>query len=264
MSKRKILSLTLGLCMVAILAVGGTLAYFTDTDEATNTFTVGGVNIELVEQERKYVTNEETGLKTVDGLQPFTQNKNLMPLVGSAQGAKETVGGVEGLPTAAAAQNYVDKIITVKNTGNSAAYMRVFVAIPEELDNVADAGKNILHFNTSVASAADKEWGAEVLAAKSVLIGDDGVKYNVYYRTYQSPVAKTESTKTPAYIGFYLDSGVDMNEDGKYTINGTVIDMDLTKGISIPVFAQGVQIEGFDNAEDAFTAAKLPTNPWAE
>ena len=259
MSKRKILSLALTICMVAILAVGGTLAYFTDTDEATNTFTVGGVNIELVEQERVF---DKDGNAT--GLQPFTQNKNLMPLVGSAQGAKETVGGVEGLPTAAAAQNYVDKIITVKNTGNSAAYMRVFVAIPEELDNVADAGKNILHFNTSVASAADKEWGAEVLAAKSVLIGDDGVKYNVYYRTYQSPVAKTESTKTPAYIGFYLDSGVDMNEDGKYTINGTVINMDLTKGISIPVFAQGVQIEGFDNAEDAFTAAKLPTNPWAK
>ena len=35
MSKRKILSLALTLCMVAILAVGGTLAYFQDTDTKT-------------------------------------------------------------------------------------------------------------------------------------------------------------------------------------------------------------------------------------
>jgi len=49
MSKRKILSTALVLCMVAILAVGGTLAYFTDTDEATNTFTIGKVDITLVE-----------------------------------------------------------------------------------------------------------------------------------------------------------------------------------------------------------------------
>lgn len=46
--KKKILSL----CMVGALAataVGGTLAYFTDEKEATNTFTVGNVKIELTE-----------------------------------------------------------------------------------------------------------------------------------------------------------------------------------------------------------------------
>lgn len=49
MSKRKILALALTLSMVAILAIGGTLAYFTDTDDATNTFTVGNVDITLTE-----------------------------------------------------------------------------------------------------------------------------------------------------------------------------------------------------------------------
>ena len=47
--KKKILAL----CLVVVLAVtaitGVTLAYFTDTDKATNTFTVGNVDIELDE-----------------------------------------------------------------------------------------------------------------------------------------------------------------------------------------------------------------------
>ena len=49
MTKKKILVLALSIAMVAILAVGGSLAYFTDKDEATNTFTVGNVKIELIE-----------------------------------------------------------------------------------------------------------------------------------------------------------------------------------------------------------------------
>ena len=53
MNKRKLLSLALSLSMVAILAVGGTLAYFTDTDAKVNTFTVGNIDIELVQEELK-------------------------------------------------------------------------------------------------------------------------------------------------------------------------------------------------------------------
>lgn len=49
MSKRKILALASAVCVVAILAIGGTLAYFTATDDATNTFTVGNVDITLTE-----------------------------------------------------------------------------------------------------------------------------------------------------------------------------------------------------------------------
>ncbi len=50
MSKRKILLVAAALCMIAILAVGGTLAYFTDaTDVKKNVFTVGNVDITLDE-----------------------------------------------------------------------------------------------------------------------------------------------------------------------------------------------------------------------
>ena len=49
MSKKKIISLCLVVCLLAT-AIGGTLAYFTDTDnQVKNTFTVGNVSIDLTE-----------------------------------------------------------------------------------------------------------------------------------------------------------------------------------------------------------------------
>lgn len=47
--KKKILALCLCIAMLAIAIVGGTLAYFTDTGEKVNTFTVGNVSIALTE-----------------------------------------------------------------------------------------------------------------------------------------------------------------------------------------------------------------------
>lgn len=47
--RRKILALTLCVAMLAIAIVGGSLAYFFDSDAKTNTFTVGNVSIVLTE-----------------------------------------------------------------------------------------------------------------------------------------------------------------------------------------------------------------------
>lgn len=49
--KKKIVALCLVVCLAATAIIGGTLAYFTDTDEKTNTFTVGNVDIVLTEPE---------------------------------------------------------------------------------------------------------------------------------------------------------------------------------------------------------------------
>ena len=46
---KKIAILALSLCMIAAIAITGTLAYFTDSDAQTNTFTVGNVDIDLTE-----------------------------------------------------------------------------------------------------------------------------------------------------------------------------------------------------------------------
>ena len=50
--KKKIITLCLVVALAATAIIGGTLAYFTDTDTKDNTFAVGSVQIALVEQER--------------------------------------------------------------------------------------------------------------------------------------------------------------------------------------------------------------------
>lgn len=245
MSKRKILTLALSICMIAILAVGGTLAYFSDTDKATNVFTTAKINIALKEQQR-----DGKG-----GLEEFEQKKVLFPIVGSAQGEKDDMG----MPVA---ENYVDKIITIKNLADSTdAYVRLYIAIPSVLDNVQDAGQNVLHFNIgnkfhyeSYTADDHANWGPETMLVQDYPIG--GINYNVYYRDYNKVMAKDTETGSAAYVGFYLDKGVDYdNDNGYYTINGEKIDFDFTNGVKIPVFAVGVQSAGFGTAAAAVDAA---------
>ena len=47
--KKKITALCLCVALLAVAVVGASLAYFTDTKSATNTFTVGNVKLELLE-----------------------------------------------------------------------------------------------------------------------------------------------------------------------------------------------------------------------
>lgn len=148
--KKKLTAIFLCVALVAIAIVGASLAYFTDTDQATNTFAVGNVKIELIEQQRGE-----------NGLVPFEQNKKLYPIVGSAQGDKDEYG----MPIA---KNYVDKMVTIKNTGSEKAYIRAYFAIPSALDDgyeTFNAGMNVLHFNFgnkvvdgNVISTYDVEW----------------------------------------------------------------------------------------------------------
>ena len=187
------------------------------------------------------------------------------------------------------AANYVDKIVTVNNVGQSDAYIRVIVAVPSELD----WSDGPLHWNLGNNFKTeyfdkytyDKEVSWELVhKGVDITVDDETYDYNIYTITYATPVNGSvyaaanddEVTSTPfaAIVGFYLDSSVDNRivketaEDGKvtekivYTFNGNDIKYDLTKGVTIPVFAQAVQSAGFATAADAFDAANLPTNPW--
>ena len=249
--KKKIVALCLCVALAVVAIGGATLAYFTDTKSADNTFTVGNVKIDLIEQQRKV----ENGEKTTT-LEAFENQKILMPIVGSAQGEKDTLG----MPLA---KNYVDKMITVKNTGNSSAYVRVYMAVPKALEDTNNESGNftnsILHVN--YATDFSKNWDKEVFVGTQAI---GGVVHNVYYRQYNVILAANTVTEGRAYEGLYLDKRVDMNDNGEYTMEGIKIyGFDLSKGVTIPVFAVAVQSEGFDNANAAFTAAfDAGYTPW--
>ena len=255
--KKKITAIFLCVALVAIAIAGASLAYFTDTDNETNTFTVGNVKINLIEQQRGE-----------NGLEPFEQNKKLYPIVGSAQGEKDALG----MPTA---KNYVDKMVTIENTGSEKAYIRAYFAIPSALDDgyeTFNAGLNVLHFNFGnkvengvVTSTEGAEWiwthGSKWNYFETEI---DGIKYNVYYADYYQAV-EAGATTEQLVQGVYLDKSFDI-KDGKCYAFGEEVTLDDGwdwNSVSCPVFAIACQAEGFDNAAAAMDAAfGANYNPW--
>ncbi len=229
MSKRKILALASAVCMVAILAIGGTLAYFTDTDAKSNVFTTGNVKIQL---------NENFGDND-----PETPEK-LLPATGSAQ--------------AGTLQNGITKEVSVKNIGTEDAYVRVHIAIPSILDNgnpEFDAGKNALHFNYAADSVGEGKWDWSKTTG-TPYEGNwnyyettiENIKYNVYVVTYGTALKTNEETPEKAMHQVYLDSN---------TSNEAIKSYKETLGDNwqILVLAEGAQAEGFDDAYAALNTA---------
>jgi len=112
--KKKLVVTSLAIALIAI-AVGGTLAYFMASDEATNTFTIGSVEIQQVEEQRVDQTKEFT----TDNLEAFENDKQLIPVISNTTPADDP--------------NFQDKYVTVDNIGKNAAYVQTFVAVPEAL-----------------------------------------------------------------------------------------------------------------------------------
>lgn len=252
--KKKIIALSIAIVLILSAVAGASLAYLTDTKTATNTFTVGNVKIDLIEQQRGE-----------NGLVDFVQNKKLLPIVGSAQGEQDKYN----MPVA---KNYVDKMVTVKNTGSEAAYIRAYFAIPTALDDgyeTFNAGKNVLHFNfgntADGASTDGVQWiwthGSKWNYYETVI---GGIKYNVYYADYYQAV-EAGATTEQLLKGVYLDQSFNMKDDGAYAF-GQKLDLDAGwnwSEVSCPVFAVACQAGGFDSAAEAITAAfGANYNPW--
>lgn len=227
--KKKLLAFAMVFALAAVAVVGGSLAYFTDTDAKDNTFTTGNVDIELIEN---FGDNN-----------PDTPEK-LLPATGSAQ--------------AGTLKNGVTKEVSVKNTGSEDAYVRVHIAIPNVLDNGSDtfdAGKNVLHFNFAKDSIGEGKW--DWSKTSGTPYEDDwnyyetsinNVKYNVYVVTYGTALKTGEVTPEKAMHQVYLDSKVTNADVEK--INET-----LDKNWKILVVAEGTQAAGFEDAYSALNTA---------
>jgi predicted ribosomally synthesized peptide with SipW-like signal peptide len=226
--KKKILTLCLVVALAATAVIGGTLAYFSDTDAQKNTFTTGNVAIDLWED---FGDNDENGIE------------ELIPATGSAQ--KGTL------------KNGIEKEIYVDNTGSEDAYVRVHIAIPSILDDAQpdfDASKNVLHFNYTPESVQDGKWnwsktvdGTTGSDWNFYTANIDNVPYNVYVVTYETALKKDEAT-VDAMSQVYLDSKT-TNEDIT-NIKGTLGD-----NWYIYVVAEGTQADGFNDAYEALNTA---------
>lgn len=271
--KKKILAL----CLVVVLAVtavtGATLAYFTDTDEAENVFTLGSVEIALhegayenvqkngapIDKEGKVDTskanpNAHMGEEDVnfgydyldDSYQTWLAKQTLMP-------------GGQGF-------NRMQKRVFVENTGKYDTYVRVIVGIPTELDDAEGvSSNNILHMN-QVTGEVNNKLGAwtEIENGKPDFTQDG---YNYYIITYKEIVKAGEATNAEAISYFWLDGKVDYDgEDYFYMVDGEKTVLNSLKGgkIEIHVYAEAIQADGFDTYTDAWTAYGDPAIKTAE
>ena len=201
MSKKKIISLCLVVCLLAT-AIGGTLAYFTDTEAVKNVMTMGNVDIEQIEQERS----------PAGGLQPYTQNQTLLPM-GGYDWEEVNVNG-DSISVLAGA---LDKIVTVKNKGNSDAYVRTIVAL--EAGKSEDEAKSMWYNNLAVSDNSD---GTQVICEDNnlfVQIGDTWFAIVVY--TYGDAIAAgTESVPSLTGVGLYPETTQEdvANLEGDYEV----------------------------------------------
>lgn len=211
--KKKILSIALVVAVIAIM-VSGTLAYFTAEDEVTNTFTIGSVKIEVVED--------------------FEEPEAMIPVVTADDSDP----------------NYINKDARVKNTGDNAAYVQMYVAIPKALD---DVGAFV------VVDANTGDWTDRAAAGTAEI---DGVTCNVYMYRYKNLLdvnAETSDVITAAYLASQLDYDHDTN---RFVMNGTAItDYIPGESINIYVAAQAIQAAGFDGYDSALN--NFTTHPWA-
>ncbi len=229
--KKRIIAAALAVCMMTTLAIGMTLAYFTDTKTADNVFTIGNVAIKL----------DET----------FIQDSKLVP--GSNK------------------MNNIKKEVFVENTGSEAAYVRVHIAIPSILDdglNTWDAAKNMLHFNNRNMETGKWNWSTSLDRPDGAYTKNnnwnyyettiDDISYNVYVVTYETALEKGITTPT-AMDQVYLDSKATNADIAK-------IKETLGDKWQIKVAAEAVQASGFTNAYAAFAETFKTTatdnNPW--
>ena len=264
--KKKIITLCLMIALAATAIVGTTLAYFTDTDQETNTFTVGNVQIDLHE------TFDE-------------KHAVLLP------GDKNT--------------NAINKDVWIENIGQNDAYVWFEWYIPTLLDSTDKSlgANNIVHVNFKGATwdkwredqrywdeGQDKALEFEQTwdhdpneEIESLVVGPEGyirqeevngIQYNVYLVLYHGKLAYTQKT-TVAMDQVYLDSKVDCNvekdADGNVTYKWyleergkqTPIEYQLENGVNIIVKAYGIQADGFENVYEAYKAYQLQTTPVA-
>lgn len=252
MKKKTILVAAIAVMLVAALVVGGTLAYFTDKDNATNTFTVGNVDIELLESS---LHRENAGYVGTPGEKLNPDNAELRSEVlklGSNNTSPYKAGDTfytDEQIKANAREYKCDNVMLnpgesyhkmpyVVNTGKNAAYIRIRVMIPAALDTA------ILDSSMYTTTALNnKEF--TMAYDNTGTVERDGVMYNVYTFTRIDPLAAGEMTYWNVWGTIHMDTTATNEQIAQLLPNGA---------FNVLVEADAIQADGFANATAAFAA----------
>ena len=267
--KKKITALCLCVALLAVAVVGASLAYFTDTDNATNTFTVGNVKIDLIESKFHREGNDNSG------------DTSIPDPTQTASGMKYVTDGHKAFTDAeikADAETYMADYLAVKgenmvpgrgvakcpyvvNTGANDAYIRIRVMVPSAANNdfvdVKDGGVITNQWCSSCMGTGEFQEGTTAgwpVVEKGV--EKDGVKYDVYTFTRTEPLAAGKMTEWNVWNFIGIDKTATSADIQKAITAGAikVAETDGTKVLNILVEADAIQSEGFDDATAAWAA----------
>ncbi len=270
--KKKLTAIFLCVALVAIAIVGASLAYFTDTESVTNTFTVGNVKIDLIESRFHREGNDNSGDTSIpdptqtasgmkyvtDGHKAFTDDE----IKADAEKYSEYIGerGKNVVP----GEN-IAKSPYVINTGSNDAYIRIRVMIPSDANRdywqASSGGVIESQFCTTAITSGEFMHNDRrndypfIDATGRGYVDENSVKYDVYTFIRNEPLKPGEMTEWNVwnYIGIAdeatkesiqkaIDKGAILkSEDGTVTAN-------------VLVQADAIQAEGFADAKAAFAA----------
>ena len=274
--KKKLTAIFLCVALVAIAVAGASLAYFTDTKSATNTFTVGNVKIDLIESRFHREGNDNSGdtipdpthkVVADDGMKYVTTGHTMFTndeIKEDAANYSNYIGekGSNMVP----GRNFA-KCPYVVNTGANDAYIRIRVMIPSAANNdfvaVKDGGVITNQWCTSSISTGEfidgkgGGWNNAPAIAKAS-VTKDGVTYDVYTFTRNEPLKAGAMTEWNVWNYIGIDKTAD-SADIQKAIDAdaiTAIETDNGKTLSLNVLveADAIQAEGFADATAAFAA----------
>ncbi len=260
--KKKIIALCLIVALAITAITGATLAYFTDTQDATNTFAVGNVKIKLIESnlhrsnagyshtdtpnasDAELWSNVEKKGKTSEKNLPYFEEDTYYTDAQIKADAQEyTCENVKLNP----GQSY-HKMPYVINEGANDAYIRIRVMIPAALDTtVLDSSM----YTGSAISSGEFTYAKDSSGTVIRPYGEGTLAYNVYTFTRNTPLAPGQMTTWNVWGTIHMDADVTNEEIATYF--GT--DKTFADGtFPVLVEADAIQADGFNSATAAFDA----------
>lgn len=213
---KKIVAIVLAMVLVAVAAVGATMAYLTDTKSVNNTFTMGNVKIKL----------DETNINDPKGDRVTANTYDIYP------------GAV------------VTKDPIVHNVGKNDAYIRAVVTIENGMnwlglynDNVWTAPQEDA-FNKLINNTLGEGW--QLVEVDYDVSGPDHPTSDCVATLKYAAVLKPNENTTAMFTQIAIP--------GTVTGNDVTTRIDQNGEFSINVVAQAIQVDGFDSWELAFAA----------
>ena len=272
--KKKITALCLCVALLAVAVVGASLAYFTDTKSATNTFTVGNVKIDLIESRYHRQGSGSSGdtsipapTKTANGMKYVSDGATIFTDEEIKADAANYSAYISERGKNMVPGKNIAKSPYVINTGAKDAYIRIRVMIPSKASNdfvaVKDGGVITNQWCSSSIGTGefiDGKGGGwnNAPAIDKASVTKDGVTYDVYTFTRTEPLKAGAMTEWNVwnFIGINKDA---TSADIQKAIDEGAIKVVETDGaktmtLNVLVEADAIQAEGFADAAAAWAA----------